>query len=95
MIKVNVAMPKKDEKISTATLLVIKDKEIPEISNFLISNIILKFANIFLQGFYNTRVDICHNCKSFVVNLIYKNNKVKSIWNAIALEVITLILKKK
>lgn len=95
MIKTNVAMPKKDEKISTATLLVIKDKEISEIGNFLISNIILKFANIFSQGFYNARVDICHSCKSFVVNLIYKNNKVKSILNAIALEVITLMLKKK
>lgn len=74
MAKTNRAMFKKNEEISMSALLelAIEDKKIPKVDNFPINNDLLKVANIFLQGLYNTRVDICHSCKRFVVNLIGK-----------------------
>lgn len=80
-------MLKINKKISTLTLLkmVIKSKKISEINNFLINNNLLKIADIFLQDFYNAKVNICHCYKRLIVNLINKKNEVKLIVDAVTL----------
>lgn len=74
MAKTNRAMFKKNEEISMSALLkmVMKDKKIPKVENFTISNDLLKITNILLQGPCNTRADVCHSCKRFVVNFMGK-----------------------
>lgn len=42
--------------------------------------------NIFLQNFYNTNINIYNNYRKFVINLINKKNKIKSIFYAIILK---------
>lgn len=54
----------------------IKDKKIPEIAPFFISNDFLNVANILLQDFYVAKTNIYNGYKKFVVNIIDKQNKI-------------------